>query len=263
MRWYWISLIAFFAACTTQERNAADELLVQHEIHSSEGGEHGKLGDIVEFDLLQTLGDSVMANTFAIPAYRARVILDIPQFKGDYMEGISKLGAGDSASFWVPVDSIYQGELPNGITAGDKMRFVVKVHDVWNEDERIAELLANIERSREDSLDMVVLSSGLRIIWDARGEGPAIDFGDTVRIKAKGLFTNGSTFLNTEGKQPIDFVAGAGSVQPPAWDEAALYLRQGDMVTLIVPHSLGFGARDFPPILKYSTLIYELDVLKP
>jgi peptidylprolyl isomerase len=64
--------------------------------------------------------------------------------------------------------------------------------------------------------------------------------GDTVRIHYTGTLTDGSVFDSSEGRDPLQFTAGAGQVIP-GMDEEMAGMKVGEKKTLNIPCEKAYG----------------------
>lgn len=107
-----------------------------------------------------------------------------------------------------------------------------------------------------------VMTSGLRFIVRAPGEGPVPQPGETVSVHYDGRLLTGGPFDSTYDRgTPMDLRVGTGEVLP-GLDEALLTMHAGEKRTVIVPWWLGYGERGRPPLVPgRATLVYELELL--
>lgn len=109
--------------------------------------------------------------------------------------------------------------------------------------------------------------SGLTYIITKAGKGRRPKKGETVYVHYTGTLTSGVKFDSShDAGKAISFPLGAGRVIK-GWDEGIAKLRTGDQAILIIPPSIGYGARGagggvIPP---NATLIFvvELVDIKP
>lgn len=111
-------------------------------------------------------------------------------------------------------------------------------------------------------------SSGLKYLDIKTGTGPAVRIGNRVTVHYTGWLKGkfgiaGKKFDSSrDHNEPFQFIVGTGQVIP-GWDEGVQGMMVGGIRKLIVPSSLGYGARgageDIPP---NSTLIFEIELLK-
>jgi len=76
----------------------------------------------------------------------------------------------------------------------------------------------------------------------ARPGGPAAP-GDTVAVHYRGTLDDGTEFDNSAGRDPLEFVVGAGHVIP-GFNAAVEGLSEGDSVTVRIPVEDAYGERD-------------------
>ena len=107
-----------------------------------------------------------------------------------------------------------------------------------------------------------VLTSGLRYVLRAQGEGDPPRPGDMVMVNYDGKLLSGGPFDSTYDRgTPMELQVGTGKVLP-GLDEALLQMRPGEKRTLIVPWWLGYGERGRPPLVPgRATLVYEIELI--
>ncbi|CAN5272164.1 hypothetical protein BH20ACI1_BH20ACI1_07440 [soil metagenome] len=105
-------------------------------------------------------------------------------------------------------------------------------------------------------------ASGLTYIITKHGDGAQLKAGDTIIVNYTGLLTNGQKFDSSlERGEPFSFPLGAGRVIK-GWDEGFEKLRIGDHATLIIPPSIGYGARGAGGVIPPdATLIFIVEVI--
>ncbi len=218
-----------------------------------------------------------------------RFALPEPKFIGSFEEGLMNIGEGDSASFFISADSMFEkvilkeagGLVSRRPAPGSKLRFDVSLVRVQAFQE--AEMEIALDESRQEKAEKNALDAFLKeknIVTDRQpegyylmiqnpGKGKEIKSGEMVAVKFTGRFLNGAVFdSNTESAKPYMFKVGNGEVIR-GWDLAFQKLHEGDKVMLIVPSSLGYGGEGLkrsgrltyivPP---FSTLIFDLEILK-
>lgn len=111
----------------------------------------------------------------------------------------------------------------------------------------------------DNNLDIITTESGLSIAISEQGTGPKPESGESVTVHYTGMLLDGKVFdtsLKGENK-PFNFTIGQGQVIK-GWDEGIAALNIGSKATLLIPSSLGYGARGaggaIPPnaILKFE-----------
>ncbi|KAF8315888.1 peptidyl-prolyl cis-trans isomerase, partial [Clavulina sp. PMI_390] len=89
--------------------------------------------------------------------------------------------------------------------------------------------------------------------------------GDTVLVHYTGtLVSDGTKFDSSyDRKKPLEFQVGAGRVIA-GWDQGLLDMAVGEKRTLLIPSSMAYGPRGFPPVipanadLKFVTELMEI-----
>ncbi len=105
--------------------------------------------------------------------------------------------------------------------------------------------------------------SGLTYLITKSGTGLRPKAGQTVTVHYTGTLTDGTKFDSSRDRgTPIEFSLGAGRVIK-GWDEGIAKLRVGEQAILIIPPSIGYGARGagnglIPPD---ATLIFIVELV--
>lgn len=71
----------------------------------------------------------------------------------------------------------------------------------------------------------------------------AIKKGDTVFVHYTGTLEDGTEFDSSEGREPLEFVLGAGSIIP-GFEAAVEGKEKGDSVSVIIAPEDGYGSRN-------------------
>jgi FKBP-type peptidyl-prolyl cis-trans isomerase FkpA len=218
-----------------------------------------------------------------------RFELPKPKFEGSFEEGLMYLGEGDSATFFINADSMFEKVIlknPQGIvkgrpTPGSHLKFDVSLVRVQTYQE--AELEIALSESRQEQAEQKALEEylseknihaekqheGYYLLVTKPGSGKEIKAGDVVSMNYSAHFLNGILFnSSSKSGQPYSFTVGKGEVIT-GWDLAMEKLRAGDRALIVVPSPLAYGSegvqkpnsKDYliPP---FSTLIIDVEVLK-
>jgi len=120
--------------------------------------------------------------------------------------------------------------------------------------------------SAQSAAKPVTTSSGLQIVDTKAGTGASPRQGQTAVVHYTGwLYENGAKGKKFDSSvdrgQPFEFPVGQGRVIK-GWDEGVATMKIGGKRTLIIPASLGYGARGaggaIPP---NATLMFDVELL--
>ncbi len=212
--------------------------------------------------------------------------LSDPTFKGSFEDAVYMMSAGDSASFLINADSLFektfkQKELPPGITKGSLLtfeaslvKFITKEEAEKEQQKRMEEQRIMMEKKKgeepmaiakyiaDNKITTKPTASGLYYIEVAKGKGARVKVGDTIQVHYKGTFLDGTVFDSSEGApKPIEFAIGVGNVIK-GWDEALPMMNVGGKAKLVIPSEIGYGAMGMQGgIPPYSPLVFEVEVV--
>ncbi len=122
------------------------------------------------------------------------------------------------------------------------------------------------DKSSAQSAKPITTSSGLQTIDTTPGTGAQPRPGQTAVVHYTGWLSvngqKGQKFNSSVDRgQPFEFPVGAGRVIK-GWDEGVATMKVGGKRTLIVPPSLGYGARGAGGVIPpNATLIFEVELL--
>ena len=104
--------------------------------------------------------------------------------------------------------------------------------------------------------------SGLQYTIDAPGTGAQPRPGQTVSVHYTGWLTDGTKFDSSRDRgRPIEFPLGQGRVIK-GWDEGIALMKIGEKRTLIIPASLGYGARGAGGVIPpNATLVVAVELV--
>lgn len=104
--------------------------------------------------------------------------------------------------------------------------------------------------------------SGLYYIETELGTGPRAMPGNTVHVHYTGRLLDGTVFdSSVERGEPFVFRLGVGEVIK-GWDEGIGLMNEGGKATLIIPSDIAYGSRDSGKIPPYSTLTFDVELVK-
>lgn len=244
---------------------------LMYRIVKDEPGElHPQIKDNVKMHVNIRIGDSVMLNSrkmngnnpFEFPLMEGT-------FKSDWVNGVSLLTAGDSAIFYIPVDTAKkyaQGQFPEFAKSGDTVTyevFLVSFESANAQLEKDDEQLQTY--FQENNLNPQKTESGLYYIIEQEGNGANIERGQKVTVNYTGQTLAGEKFDSNvdpdfQHVEPFVFAAGVGQVIP-GWDEGILLLKKGSKARFFIPSPLAYGSRGMgPKIGPNSILIFDVEI---
>lgn len=210
---------------------------------------------------------------------------------GGLLEALSLVNEKEVASAIFPVSKLKE-ELDgayaiNGVADTTLLFAQIQIDSIYNTDEFLSARKKFIEWiNRTETKDYDVLReelamdkfqfenrikteetlSGLRYFFMRRGKGEESGYGKRVELNYIGRFLDGEEFNSTErlknGVQ--DFYLGQEMQVIKGVEEALSFMREGDVVLLLIPSWLGFGVKGsstgiVPP---RTPIVYELELKK-
>ena len=266
MRWTAVGLFILSGCAPNGEKNAGEVRTktpggLAYIMHHDEPGVQAELGDVLVLQLKYGTADSVH---FDSRLNKRPVYLQCtnPSFRGGLEEGLTLLSAGDTATFFLPADSVYHRmfhqPLPKGMRPGEELRFELAVQDVRNEEKDLQAYLRN------QSIDALPRASGLYVISLGQGSGAPVRDGATVTLHYVATLVDGTEFDNTRKRNdPLVFTKGS-TVLIDGLEEGVGLLKQGDKARIVIPSYLAFAEKGnyaglVPP---FSTVIYDVEVVE-
>ncbi|MEN8224569.1 MAG: FKBP-type peptidyl-prolyl cis-trans isomerase [Bacteroidota bacterium] len=114
----------------------------------------------------------------------------------------------------------------------------------------------------DNNINVMPTASGLYYIETEKGTGEKAMPGNTVTVHYTGTLLDGTKFDSSLDKgEPFSFRLGVGQVIK-GWDEAIAMMNEGGKATLVIPSEIAYGSRDSGSIPAYSTLVFEVELIK-
>ena len=289
-------VIAMIAACNGSGSFKRTKSGLMYKIISDEKAPIVKQGQILKFEYVQKVRDSILASSEVNgPAFAP--IDSAIKASYDPNEVFGMLRKGDSAVIVLEVDTLVKkmanqgGQLPPFLKAKDKIYITFRVTNVFNnqgEAQKDMEATAALMRQKQEAASVAqkekdikflaeyLKNKGIKAVQGAKGtfaeikdpgNGVACDSGKSVSVMYTGRTMEGKVFdSNIDPKfnhanQPITFVIGAGGIIP-GWDDAIRLFKKGGKGTLYVPSSLGYGKQGSgPDIQPDANLIFDIEIV--
>lgn len=251
-------------------------------IHGS-GTQTAAVGDYGEMNVVFKIGDTTIINTDEMNDHRP-VLQPIaaPSMKGDLMEGIVKMKAGDSVIFRMKSDTFFartKQPKPAWVKSSDYIRWEVKMARVLTKAQLDAETAGKekAQKSVDDKLlqdyfakhnikNAKKTASGLYYVVLKNGTGQHPLEGQDVSVNYTGQNMKGEKFdSNTDSAfnhvEPLSFALGKHNVIN-GWDEAIALMNKGMKATFYIPSGLAYGDHgQGPKIGPNEILIFDIELL--
>ena len=295
MKKYLLILLALLTivSCSTKKGKELKTISgFRYILYTESAGQKVKKGDYITLEMVyrndkdSVIYDSRKAN---VPL---RFELDRIPFLGSFEDGITNLSVNDSATFFVPSDSLYNYLFKNlsspekipqketAFTPHSFLKFEIKILNIQSpQDAEVEqEIIQSTEEKNEEKLLNKFLydngikekpdSSGYVLIIKENGKGERVDSGKVITVQYEGRFLDGKIFDGTKkaGKD-YQFLSGAHHVIK-GWELAMKNLKAGDKIQLILPSRLAYGkegirnVKDATYIVPPNTpLVFDITIL--
>jgi FKBP-type peptidyl-prolyl cis-trans isomerase FkpA len=290
-----ITLLLLLCAAITLQLKAQDGF-----VHTPKGvliknitnntGEKIKLNDVVTFDVVyKTEKDSLLGSTFVTGRpFQAQV--QPSKNAADLMDAFPLMTAKDSAYLKIPTDSLFanqESNRPPFFPKGSYLICFIKIQKVQSLDAvmaeqkklmdslRVAESTATAKYIGDHKLTVKTTPSGLKYLITHPSLKHKPLKGDTVMVNYTGKTLDGKIFdssvaadaekagLNQPGRkyEPIEVIIGTTPVIQ-GWTEGLLLLNEGSKAQFIIPSALGYGSQGNDAIAPFSSLVFDVEVVK-
>ena len=116
-----------------------------------------------------------------------------------------------------------------------------------------------IDSIKANTPGIQVAESGLMYMVTQEGTGAYATATDSVQVEYVGKLMNGQTFDASDAGKPVTFNLG-GLI--PGFTEGLQKVKEGGKIRLFIPSSLAYRDMDQGPIPPYSTLMFDITLLK-
>lgn len=271
-----LSVAIAFASCTPQEDYKKSPNDLEYKLIVDKNQPKAKVGEVIKYNVYwRKMNDSLFLSTKDknIPLYSQ---VDSPKFKGDPLEVLAMMGAGDSASCKVPVDLIFRGNPPVFLKKGDFMKLDITVDQVLSKEEYAqmtqsqATTQLQLEQKNIESymtqhgLKGVKTPSGMYVVVESEGTGKQPAYGSFVKVGYTGRLLGGEQFDSSHdpGHGPYEFQIGPGNAIT-GWHDGIPYFKQGGKGKLFIPSARGYGEQgNGAKIPPNSTLEFDIELIE-
>lgn len=240
-------------------------------------------GTFGEMNVKFKIGDSVLINTMEMNQGKpVSQMIQKPTMKGDLMEGLMMMKAGDSVVFRILMDTLAsraKQPKPEWAKPGDYAIWEVKMVNVKTKEQIDAESAGKekVQAETDDKLIQEYLktkgitnakktASGLYYIVQTEGTGESPKEGQSVTVNYTGQNIHGEKFDSNVDPafnhvEPFKFPLGKRQVIK-GWDEGVAVMKKGTKATFILPSTMGYGERGagakIPP---NAILIFDIELV--
>lgn len=281
-------IVTLLAVCSfgQTEGYRQNENELYFKFYQKNEGKTAQIGELVSLHMVMTneQGEEIKNSYKEKEGKPVLFPVKISTFPGDIYEAVGMMAAGDSASFLIPSDSIYQKvfrkPLPANVKSGTFLNFTIKTFWIKAQDQMpINEVEVEVDRVQlaqeekeiksyieSNSYEMYTTKSGVYIQETNEGKGDIAVKGKMISFNYTGKFLNEEVFESTyaEGEEigrPISVTVGNQQVVR-GWEEAFLEMKAGGSYTIIVPSHLAFGEKGRGGVVSPNTpLIFDIQVL--
>lgn len=262
-----------------------DAGLIYKIVKDEKGDKHPKTGDIIDLHLKVKVRDSILSNSRSMTGGTPYSFqLQEMDFKGDFTYGLRLLTPGDSAIFYVLLDSLKKhqpegAQFPDWFKDNDTIVYETVLVDVKSQEDvekeqqaKDAEQLKKDDEQlqayfKEKGITPEKTASGLYYTIDKEGTGTQIEANNYVSVNYTGTNLKGIAFdSNVDPKfqhvEPFSFVAGQRQVIK-GWDEGIQLLKKGSKAHFYIPSALAYGQQALSAdVGPNSCLVFEVEVTK-
>lgn len=104
---------------------------------------------------------------------------------------------------------------------------------------------------KKTTLLLLLASLSMLIIPLTGCEEKVVEAGDYIKVHYTGTLDDGSVFDSSEGREPLDFTAGAGQMIK-GFDAAVIGMKVGEVKTVTIPAEDAYGLHSDEYVLTFS-----------
>lgn len=231
--------------------------------------------------LLADNGDTI-ADTYKINEPVGQPLL-MPAYKGAIEEGFAMMNVGDSATFYVTLDSIKNTPLPIDEKTRALMKEIRYVIKLYNTQSQAAFDIDEETRLKKRTQEQVAIQdkkiveymkkelvfegskkhpSGIYYRFQKEGKGMPAQLGDSVSFTYQTWTIPFQQILDRSKKdETVGFVVGTRQVLP-AWQIAFTQIAtEGSKISIFSPSHFAFGNKDHQGIPPFTMMRFEIEVM--
>lgn len=270
------------AICNNELQTTETGLKYIHHIHypKNRKPEYNEIMTM-HYLLLAENGDTI-ADTYKLNEPVGQPLL-MPAYKGAIEEGFRMMNVGDSATFYVTLDSIKDVPLPIEASTRARMkeiRYVIKLYNTQSKAAFDIDEEARLKKRTQEQMgiqeDKIVdymkkeqvfegskrHPSGLYYRISKEGKGLPAQVGDSVAFTFQTWSIPYQQVIDKSREgETVGFVIGSRAMLP-AWQIAFTQLaNEGSKISLFTPSHLAFGNKEYQTLAAFSMLRFEIEVV--
>lgn len=283
-------VLIFLASCQqngTEKKTASG---FTYRVYKNIDGPKPKVGDYVTIHLVNRTADDSILFDSRKAGQPMRFRLERIPFEGSFEEGLTYISPGDSATFYVPADSLYDylykrkgiqvEQEKTSFRKGSMIRFdisLLRVEDYVTAEQEMLQRASEMEKKERESLagyvqaqrlDSLRQPEGYWLQQVEAGKGEKLDSGNVVVVEYTGYKLDGTVVDDSRNSgKAYRFLPGARQVVP-GWELAVKGKRIGERLKIVLPSSLAYGAEGFSDprtgtylIEPYTPLVFDIRIL--
>ncbi len=296
MRYSIIVLLAavLLGACKTSDNGASKVVKLkqsgkEYTVLKKGKGKKGNIGDFILFSLvIKGNNDKTVVERTDEASWAKEEIKAVDSTTIPVIEMLYSLSEGDSVRMEKPITGDKRSPGLEGI---DTLIYFIKAEEILDkaamnkkEEEEKAKQAKKLEEAKVVEAEIAKkvagtladykagklgskikkTENGVEFYINEKGNGPKVEKGNKVEVAYYGVLKeDGKMFDNSFGRaQDLPFSAGMGQMIK-GWDEAMLYLNEGDKATVFIPYKLAYGEAGRPPVIPAKAdLVFYIEVHK-
>jgi len=275
-------LVLVFTCLTAQAQQGAFTTVSGYRMvkNISTNSPVGKPGDVLKMNIIVSIGDSVLMNTFREGGPREVLLPEKSQFQGQpvppVLEAAYMMAKGDSATVYQTVDSLLRQRLPPEHQAAKEVRYRLSIADLITAEDkakasaeaeaRFAQLEPMIKATVADFVagklkdKLLSTKSGLKYLVVEKGAGKAVKVGESVQAHYYGCLNDGTMFDNSfQRGETLGFAVGMGQMIA-GFDEGVQQINHGGKAYFFLPYQLAYGEEGTGPIPAKADLVFYVEL---
>lgn len=293
-----LSALLVFTAANAQEKGfKTDPSGLQYRfIKQNKNGAKAPENDVARISMLWTAkntkgdADTIIRNSHSKGFGDSLGTIFVPLkklFEGSLEQGIMMMAKGDSAIFLVNADSLFlkafhfpPDKFPGFVKNNHYFTFHIKLVSFDTKEammaQKKAEKDAEMKKNKAEETTNITAylqknypsvkpdADSIFYLETTKGKGPQVKEGDSLEIKYKGMFLDGTVFDQSDrgpGSGTFKIVYNKNMALIQGWISVLGKMNEGDKVKILIPSKMAYGPQGRSQIPPYSPLIFEMELV--